>query len=432
MADSSPLAGLLDRASHVFSLAQQLGASFERERGADEFRYHDRELHSWRRHRPACEEYCKAVLDLKDAIQNPPQSFAPVAQALLKAARVAKQIGAVMQTSEGRTWDSFLEFFPELNSVAAAGRQALREVSEASRQVDPFAFVDQPPAGTANGIDVTPTTPKPPPNLIESAARAIPNILANLKPCSDGQIGLVASHLAKQLQDCGHTLAAAQWAIHEAIQAGRLEAGRVEACPPTVISQVGRRGMFGLPDTRQMEWPRGGRSMIAIPQGKPAPFDSFKVVATQFLWDWWHLIDARERAATKSTAKGNSPTDNSEEKVENPPVSGAAPKETMPAQPIGTPSIALLRVFTNGMSDDRIKNATVLLTNETLTANEKLTKIDELIPFPPTASAEQLGELLDVTKQAVLKTEWWLRNRKGEKDNEIGRRAATHKNRAKN
>jgi hypothetical protein len=107
------------------------------------------------------------------------------------------------------------------------------------------------------------------------------------------------------------------------------------------------------------------------------------------------------------------------------------PIETTPAKPADHPSIALLRVYTNGLSDDRIKEASRLLTDDTLTANEKLTKIDALIRFPATASAEQLGTLLDVSKQAVLKTDWWMQNRRGEKDSEIGRRRDGHRKRAK-
>ena len=33
---------------------------------------------------------------------------------------------------------------------------------------------------------------------------------------------MVASHLAKRLQDARHTLAAAQWAVHESVRAGRI------------------------------------------------------------------------------------------------------------------------------------------------------------------------------------------------------------------
>jgi hypothetical protein len=91
--------------------------------------------------------------------------------------------------------------------------------------------------------------------------------------------------------------------------------------------------------------------------------------------------------------------------------------------------LQLLNVFTNGLAEERAERAARLLRDETLTANDKLTRIDELLPFPPTASAEQLGELLGVTKQAVLKTVWWELNRKGERENEVGRRRTVHQQR---
>jgi hypothetical protein len=98
----------------------------------------------------------------------------------------------------------------------------------------------------------------------------------------------------------------------------------------------------------------------------------------------------------------------------------------------GPPStMALLSVFTNGITDDRIKQAERILSDTNLTVNDKLTKIDGLLPFPATASAEKLGKLFGVKKQAVLKTAWWIQNRKGEKASEVGRRRAGHKNRAK-
>jgi hypothetical protein len=60
-----------------------------------------------------------------------------------------------------------------------------------------------------------------------------------------------------------------------------------------------------------------------------------------------------------------------------------------------------------------------------------LTKIDGLIRFPPTASAEQLGAMLGVSKQAVMKTAWWRKKRRGESDEEIERRHSQHKERGK-
>jgi hypothetical protein len=104
---------------------------------------------------------------------------------------------------------------------------------------------------------------------------------------------------------------------------------------------------------------------------------------------------------------------------------------TTAAAPGSNASLALMRVFTNGIADDRIGKATRLLADNKLTVNEKLTNIDDLIRLPPTASAEQLGEMLGVTKQGVLKTDWWMRNRKGEKKSEVGRRRDGHRKRAK-
>jgi hypothetical protein len=94
------------------------------------------------------------------------------------------------------------------------------------------------------------------------------------------------------------------------------------------------------------------------------------------------------------------------------------------------PLSRLIRFYTNGVSDDRIQEALIVLEDERLTTNEKLRKIDGLMPVPASASAQQLGKLLRVTKQAVMKTDWWIRNRTGEKENEIGRRRSIHMQRA--
>jgi hypothetical protein len=106
------------------------------------------------------------------------------------------------------------------------------------------------------------------------------------------------------------------------------------------------------------------------------------------------------------------------------------PAEQPPApKPSDHAFIRLIGLLTNGIADDRIESATQVLVDDKLTADDKLTKIDGLIRFPATASAEQLGAMLGVTKQAVLKTDWWIRNRKGQKEAEIGRRRAQHQRR---
>jgi hypothetical protein len=166
------------------------------------------------------------------------------------------------------------------------------------------AGVKPPAASNGPGIDTTPTLPEPPPGLIEAAALGIPGILLNLQPGHDGAIELRASDLAKRLQDAGHTLAAAHWAIHEAVRVGWLQPGLIEVPLPSFGRQVGRREMYGSPDTRRMEWSGGGYEMIAIPEGRPAPFKSFKVAATEYLWVCWSSLDPETRKA-KSTASAD-------------------------------------------------------------------------------------------------------------------------------
>lgn len=112
------------------------------------------------------------------------------------------------------------------------------------------------------------------------------------------------------------------------------------------------------------------------------------------------------------------------------PAEGNPAPESPEQQSRGQGTRKLLSIFTNGLADERFARAESLLQNSTLSVNEKLSKIDGLMPLPATASAKQLGKLLGVTKQAVMKSEWWKIHRKGEKSSEIGRRHESHRARA--
>jgi hypothetical protein len=153
MADSSPLAGLLDRAGKVFSLAGKLGRAFYEERQGQ-----GRQIDpaGWYRHAPEFDEFCAALLNLRDAMQNPPDGFGPVAKPLLEAARIAKGIRDAMQRPDGRTWAAYLEFFPHLNSVCEDGWRAVKEVTKTRRLDDPFAFVDEPALSLLDRFPATP------------------------------------------------------------------------------------------------------------------------------------------------------------------------------------------------------------------------------------------------------------------------------------
>jgi hypothetical protein len=91
---------------------------------------------------------------------------------------------------------------------------------------------------------------------------------------------------------------------------------------------------------------------------------------------------------------------------------------------------ALLRVYTNGLSDDRIAAAAQVVANKRLSVNNKLYKLDKLLPIPPTASAAVLADLFDISKQAVMKTAWWAEHRSGEGAAKVEQRRAIHHDRA--
>jgi hypothetical protein len=95
------------------------------------------------------------------------------------------------------------------------------------------------------------------------------------------------------------------------------------------------------------------------------------------------------------------------------------------------PFYRLVSVFTGGLANELIDRAVSVLQDDDLRTNDKLTKINSFLPLPANASAEKLGDMLGVSKQAVMKTAWWIDNRKGEKASEIGRRRDWHQDRSK-
>lgn len=319
MAAPSPPAGLLDRAGRIFAQAADLARAFAAECDTQGRGLRAVDPTAWVRHRPAFETFCDALLELRDEMVAPPTGYEPLAKALMEAARVAKQIRDVMQTSYGQTWQSFLDFRFHLNSAVASGVEAIRGMNATQRAVDPFAFVEQAPAKRAEEIDTTPTVPRPPAAHIESAGRAIPVVLADVPPDHSGAIRLVAAVLVKRLQDAGHPLVAAHWAIHEAVITNRLVPGRVEVCLPMVIVPQGRTLPERLFDsharnTASASTNTSGRGTKPIPTGKPAPFDCFTVTATESLWAWWRSLEVEDQGGAETTVK--------------PPAEQAAPRVT--------------------------------------------------------------------------------------------------------
>ena len=93
--------------------------------------------------------------------------------------------------------------------------------------------------------------------------------------------------------------------------------------------------------------------------------------------------------------------------------------------------VRLLNIFTNGLADERLEDMKGILDNDNLSTDEKLQKIDALIPIPPTVSAEKLGKVLGVSKQAIQKTSWYDQKRKGRKNLDAAQRHDVYRQRGK-
>jgi hypothetical protein len=137
-------------------------------------------------------------------------------------------------------------------------------------------------------LDTTPNSRKPAQERVDAAEREIQRILEDTHPRQDGKIAFRADSLCKKLRDLGHTLAVAQWAIHQSIEAGRLVVELVEW--GGVIHVPSASPMrFGTPSlTAGAELAISASVMPGSTGGKrrKGNFENFCVVATKLLWEW--------------------------------------------------------------------------------------------------------------------------------------------------
>ena len=151
-------------------------------------------------------------------------------------------------------------------------------------QASAFGWADD----SAAPIDTTPVNLSlPPESLVAAAARAVPEILANVDPAQNhGEVSIVASALIEAMVRQGHTRHAACWAVHRLVVSGKLLAKPAYTRIPIKLSlrQAARRGL----GPHLVE----GWSRREVPEGRPAPPDCFRVVATDALWAWWRGAQA--------------------------------------------------------------------------------------------------------------------------------------------
>lgn len=143
--------------------------------------------------------------------------------------------------------------------------------------------------GSANspGFDTKPLVKRPYDEFVESAARLIPSILADVHSNERGDVELVASELVERIRSPGIPRAAAEWAVHEAVCGGRLVPVLIDHTIRTLKRVRNPMKWLGGPDIQGVI-DDGGKQCVAPPPPRgPIRFDRFKVLATELLWESW-------------------------------------------------------------------------------------------------------------------------------------------------
>lgn len=153
MVDSSPLARLLDRAGKVFGLARSLAWDLEQDHKSQGPVVMADVQPAWQQHGERIKEFVEATLGVRDIVQNPPDGLVDVVKQLCEAGRLAKRLTRRAYDSETNYHFGVLELWPDLNTVAQDGHEAIKAARKAARLDDPFAAFDEPKPTEASGTE---------------------------------------------------------------------------------------------------------------------------------------------------------------------------------------------------------------------------------------------------------------------------------------
>lgn len=174
MADSSLLVRYLDRVETIGSLAGKLGVAFQQEKERQR-RTRCIDPASWERHKPAFDEYCQSLFDLRRDFPTPPEGAETVPECILRAVKTVREVCDGMKKSSYRDFAEFLSSFPSLNSTAQDLYFAIRDVRKRLESVDPFAAFDTPMTGNTPATDSPSAGDRRQPDSADAQAVALPD-----------------------------------------------------------------------------------------------------------------------------------------------------------------------------------------------------------------------------------------------------------------
>lgn len=92
--------------------------------------------------------------------------------------------------------------------------------------------------------------------------------------------------------------------------------------------------------------------------------------------------------------------------------------------------LKLLKALTGDVAEDKFRKAAEAIGGNG-TVNDKLIAVHQHVGIPPTVSANQLAEALEVSATAVKNSRWWKENRYGTRGERTEARRDRHKKRSK-
>lgn len=75
-----------------------------------------------------------------------------------------------------------------------------------------------------------------------------------------------------------------------------------------------------------------------------------------------------------------------------------------------------LSFYCKNIVDEKLKELLNTLMDRSLTLEEKLLRVDRILPIPPERSSYEIAEYFGVAQSSVIRTEWWRARQKKKRD----------------
>ncbi|MDX1965426.1 MAG: hypothetical protein SFX18_19935 [Pirellulales bacterium] len=190
---------------------------------------------------------------------------------------------------------------------------------------------------------------------------------------------------------------------------GGMDQGEFQRLCGAAVSELDLRGLM-------REWGNEWKTLLA-------EFDTLRNVILDdkrrvtLRLDWPLLrCDFEQAWGGLNEIAGHSPS--------NPGLEANTPKP-LDSDSSGTPKVAML--YGGSILKGKYVEIERIASDTSKSVDQKLWAIDRILKFPAKITMQTLADTFGVTRSAIGKTDWWMKNRAGKDDENQGRRIQVHK-----